>query len=142
MKNEKNSRISQIINLIFTVRRIMHGQINEKKKCAVPFLHLIALRYVFEEKPSMKDVADFLSITPPSATSLIDTLIKLGLVERKEDENDRRVVKIVITQKGEDYFKKGAHSMAKEMRKALEKLTKEEQKDLAVILQKLINNLN
>jgi len=142
MKNEKNSQISQIIDLVFTIRRLMHGRVIEKKKYSVPFLHLIALRYVFEEKPSMKDFADFLSITPPSATSLIDTLIKLGLVVRKEDENDRRAVKIFITQKGEDYFKKGAHSMTERMRKALNKLTKEDQKDLATILQKLINNLN
>lgn len=142
MKTLKNDQISQIIDLIFTIRRLMHDKATDKKKCIVPFLHLITLRYVFEEKPSMKETADFLSITPPSATSLIDTLIKQELVERQEDEGDRRSVKISITKKGEEYFKRGKEAMAVRMRSGLEKLNNEERKDLAKILNKLIINLN
>lgn len=143
MKNVKNGQIGQIIDLIFTIRRLMmHGKEDVRKKCGVPFLHLITLRYIFEKSPSMKEVADFLSITPPSATSLVDTLIKSGLVERREDENDRRAVKITITKTGEEYFKRGTVMMKKKMIEGLEKLDKKEQKDLAAILQKLINNLS
>ncbi len=142
MKNVKNDQISQIIDLIFTIRRLMHGKNEDKKKCAVPFLHLIALRYISENSPSMKDFADFLAITPPSATSLIDTLIKVGLVERHEDENDRRSVKITISKAGEKYFKDGTDKMAIRMRESLEKLEDAEQKELARILAKLINNLS
>ena len=142
MKNDKNDQISQIVDLIFTIRRLMHGKNEDRKKCEVPFLHLIALRYISEERPSMKDFADFLSITPPSATSLIDTLIKTGLVERHEDENDRRSVKITITKTGEKYFKDGTDKMALRMRNGLEKLDANEQKELTMILKKLIFNLN
>ncbi len=142
MKIIKNDQIGQIIDLIFTIRRLMHGKVEEKKKCAVPFLHLIALRYIKEEEPLMKDFADFLAITPPSATSLIDTLIKTGLVERREDENDRRSVKIAVTLKGEEYFKNGTDILAQRMRKGLERLGQKEQIELAGILKKLIDNLN
>ena len=142
MKTAKNDQISQIIDLIFTIRRLMHGKAEEKKKCAVPFLHLIALRYISEEKPSMKDFAEFLSITPPSATSLIDTLIRSGLVERHEDEADRRSVKITISKAGEKYFKDGTDRMALKMRTGLEKLKSIEQEELTKILEKLIANLN
>ena len=49
----------------------------------------------------MSDVAAMRFLTPAAATGIIDRLIHLGLVERKFDENDRRVILLSITAEGE-----------------------------------------
>lgn len=41
-------------------------------------------------------------ISRPNMTALIDKLVDEGLVERSPDENDRRVINIILTGKGEE----------------------------------------
>ena len=48
----------------------------------------------------MRDIAGELNITFPSATSLVNRLYGMGLVKRKADAMDRRVVYIELTPKG------------------------------------------
>ena len=48
----------------------------------------------------MSDIAEHLGRGMPSVTSLIDRLVKKGLVERIEDESDRRVVACQLTSEG------------------------------------------
>jgi DNA-binding MarR family transcriptional regulator len=40
-------------------------------------------------------------LTPAAATGIVDRLIHLGLVERKFDESDRRVILLALTPQGE-----------------------------------------
>jgi DNA-binding MarR family transcriptional regulator len=49
----------------------------------------------------MSDIAAMRALTPAAATGIVDRLIHLGLVERKSDENDRRVILLAITAAGE-----------------------------------------
>ena len=49
----------------------------------------------------MSDVAAMRFLTPAAATGIVDRLIHLGLVERRFDENDRRVILLTITPEGE-----------------------------------------
>lgn len=51
---------------------------------------------------SMSALGTRLFISKPYMTSLVDTLIKDGLVERQSDLKDRRVINITITAKGMD----------------------------------------
>ncbi|MDD5318297.1 MAG: MarR family transcriptional regulator [Candidatus Pacebacteria bacterium] len=51
------------------------------------------------EKKSMESIAKYLKVAPPSATSLIEKMEKAGLVLRKKDKNDRRVVFIELSPK-------------------------------------------
>lgn len=39
--------------------------------------------------------------TPGSVTSVVDTLVRDGLVERRRDEGDRRVVRLYLTETGQ-----------------------------------------
>ncbi len=50
----------------------------------------------------MREVAAFLGTGMPSATSMIDRLVKKGLVRRIHDPDDRRVVACEITADGMD----------------------------------------
>jgi len=48
-------------------------------------------------KETMKNIADFLKITPPSATEIVAEMEKKGLVKRVDDKKDRRIVFIVLS---------------------------------------------
>jgi len=49
----------------------------------------------------MSDIATMQFLTPAAATGIVDRLILLGLVERKFDEGDRRVILLALTSAGE-----------------------------------------
>lgn len=130
-------QLSEIINLIFTLRKLTHGRVAAKLGKELSYSQLVTLHYIRDEKPLMKDLADFLAITPPSATSFVDTLVKAGLARRSFEMGDRRIVRIAIAKKGERYLKLGLSEAVKEMRTRLERLTAKEHKELAGILKKL-----
>lgn len=132
-----SARIDRIISLIFTTRRMMHEQKEPNKGKNCSFLHLITLNYVERSKPLMKDIADFLGVAPPSATSLINTLIRSELVYRQADTTDRRNVRIVISKKGETFLEAHKKRMAEKTRANLSKLTFTEQQQLEKILEKI-----
>jgi DNA-binding MarR family transcriptional regulator len=45
-------------------------------------------------------------VTQPSMTSLVTALERSGLVERRQDPNDQRVVLVALTEAGADYLRK------------------------------------
>ena len=48
------------------------------------------------------DIADWLRRSPNSVSMLVDRMVKAGLVNRIRDKTDRRVVYVVLTNKGEN----------------------------------------
>ncbi|MDO8472506.1 MAG: MarR family transcriptional regulator [Dehalococcoidia bacterium] len=49
----------------------------------------------------MSTLAEILGVTLPSCTNLVERLTKAGMVERRSDPGDRRVVLCVLTPEGE-----------------------------------------
>ena len=138
--NNNTKTTNRIILLIFNTSRLIHEQTKGEKDCPDPFsvLCLETLRYVAEKENSlMKEVADYFRITPPSATSLINPLVKTKMLKRVIDKNDRRAVRLFITSKGRKNLNEGFSKINNRMRKILIKLSKKEQESLIKILEKL-----
>ena len=65
------------------------------------------LRFIYLHKePSIGSVAEGLSISNAASTKLIQRLVVKGLVQRREDPIDRRVLQLVITEDGEALIRK------------------------------------
>jgi DNA-binding MarR family transcriptional regulator len=45
-------------------------------------------------------LAEALNVTPPTASRLCDRLVRKGLVRRRTDRNDRRQVRVALTESG------------------------------------------
>jgi len=102
-------------------------------------LHLGTLRYVAEKKqPLMREVAQFLRISPPSTTSLVNTLVKQGKVRRIEDKNDRRTVRLEVTERGHRTLAESARRKHGLMQDALKELNEHERMEFKNILEKII----
>ncbi len=134
-KNE----ITQLISAIMNIKRLVQERIKDNGHGDFfSMSQLEILRYVAEKKnPLMKEVAEHLKITPPSATVLIDGLANSGKIRRIADKRDRRTVRLTITNKGRLSLKKGLQKMKFEMQKVFTQLSKKEINDLITIYDKL-----
>ncbi|HAO64746.1 TPA: hypothetical protein DCQ44_02060 [Candidatus Taylorbacteria bacterium] len=55
-------------------------------------------------KKTMKNIADYLKVAPPSATEVVSDMEEKKLVKRESDKNDRRIVFVALTKKGDKLF--------------------------------------
>ena len=70
------------------------------------------------------------------ASRIVERLIQKGLVERKTCKSDRRLVDVVITQKGLDLIEQSSHAIAFQ-ESIFHSLTKKEAQNLNFLLDKL-----
>ena len=83
------------------------------------------------------EIGEILQIPKPQMTHLIDKLEVLGIVARQTDAADRRIVNIVLTDKGRTLIEKNDGLIRGSARKKLSCLTNEELQELSVSLRKL-----
>lgn len=86
------------------------GETSEYRKLLCGLKHseqilLYAIQYVVaqnnSEGVSMSDLSRLLHVKPPSITAPLNHMEKKGLVCRVQDSNDRRIVRVYITERGE-----------------------------------------
>lgn len=102
-------------------------------------LQLEALRFIEAERPTMKKIAEYLHIKAPSATSLVNNLVKNSYVKREEDRSDRRVVLMKITNAGRTYLKDGYDRMTENTKQVLMKLKKNQIDNFIQIMEEIKN---
>src|SRR5438093_1542593 len=76
-------------------------------------------------------------ITVSNLTSIVDHLKEKKLASRKRDENDRRVVHVVLTEKGGKIYKTTIPLFEKSISHIFSALDKPQQKELSALLRKL-----
>lgn len=52
------------------------------------------------------ELAQRLAVTPPTISGIVDRLVKLDLIRREDDESDRRLVRNLLTDRGEKSCKR------------------------------------
>jgi len=134
-----STTLEKLVSMIFTTSRLIRERSgNQEKIDPFSILQLETLRYVDEkENPSMREIADYLCITAPSATSLINTLVKSKRLLRIHGKADRRLVRLAITPKGKEALVIGFKKITKRMQTILSNLDEKEKADLIMILGKL-----
>lgn len=86
------------------IRRFLHWSAQQAEAVGLtPAQHqlLLAIRGHEDERgPTIGDVASYLFLRHHSAVGLVDRAEAAGLVQRREDEDDRRVVRLRLTARG------------------------------------------
>lgn len=138
--NKKKRDVDELMEVVFLIRQVVEKMHREKYKGTFSPLHLFTLHFIdIKKNPSMKEVADFLLVTPSSATSLIDSMVRAKILMRVFDKKDRRAVRIKITPTGEKTFKEGHKFMDMQIRKVFSCLNLAELKQLLSIYRKILN---
>ncbi len=133
------SKIQNLARLIGSLKNTLPQ--GEKTFAADPFtcLRVQVLEYILENKNTgMNELAKFLSITPPSATSIINKLVQAGLIIRVEHKSDRRKVLVRVTPKGKKMLQKGKCLIEEHMGKIFSVLNNSELDQFTKLVKKLI----
>lgn len=111
----------------------------EAKNLQFTMSQLEILRFVMEKKnPTMKNIADHLSITAPSVTTMIEHLYNKNMVDRVADSKDRRGVRIIPTAKTIKFFSLVKDVKSNVFTKMMGKLNIEDKQSLIKIFKKII----
>jgi DNA-binding MarR family transcriptional regulator len=131
----------KLISTIFTLSRMMREKFvhGTKHHDSSSLLQVKTLGIVAELKnPSMKEIADCLHILSPSATDIINRLVKSGMLIRIKDAGDRRVVRLALTTKGRHMLSSGLREFARKIKNVMSVLNASEKKELTELLAKII----
>jgi len=104
-----------------------------------PILVLHELKEKGPQKPS--DLAAALGYTPGALTNIANRLMKSAYVKRQHDEQDRRVVRLEITEEGKNCLLEANEKGQKLRRELFEQLEEEEIIQFLRIQQKMLSIL-
>lgn len=108
---------------------------------ALPFSQCQTLWFIANQKsPNMQDVARHFKIRAPSATFLVEELVRGGYVARSANAKDRRIVELALTAKGKRTFKTFEAKRSTILRKLFGTLEEKDRKELNRILSKMIES--
>jgi DNA-binding MarR family transcriptional regulator len=96
--------IAKAATLFFMVRGLVRTRLAAGRQLdPYAWLRIETLVYIRDNAGvAMKDIAAYLSITAPSATSLVNALVRADLVERRIDVRDKRALRVYLTKKGSE----------------------------------------
>ena len=139
----KSDNTLELVEILFKTFRLMKGHMsfsNDLTHLSVLQIHtLIFLKQ--KKKISMSDIADHFRIELPSATSLLNRLCDQKLVKRYEDEQDRRLVCVALTTKGQTLLDEVMEERKTKLENMLSYLSEKEKTELLTILQTLNTRL-
>lgn len=96
------------------------------------------LRHLYANGPlTMTDLAGWSHVTPATMSTLADRLEKHGWIERRKSEDDRRIVKLTLTETGGAFIRAIEKSWRETLAGRLMHLSAEEQWTLTELLEKL-----
>lgn len=142
-KVDRNKTIEYLIKYVPLFHKIFFQKVCSNKPPR-QFLQLLMCIQKENGKP-MRYYGQKLLIPNPNMTALADKLISEGLLERQPDENDRRVINLIITAKGKEYLESHKRNLKKIIMKRLEVLADEDIKklnDSFEEIQKIFNKLD
>jgi DNA-binding MarR family transcriptional regulator len=94
---------------------------------SLSLVHLHVLTVLESDGPlSMGKLADALDVSVASATGIIDRMEDRGLVERRREGDDRRVVHVAATEAGRAVFIEVANERKGHLRRLLDGLSEDE----------------
>lgn len=118
---------------------IISKELAEDRITAKQWLMIIVLSNAFKHAPSMQEVADALSITHQNVKQLAVRLEKRGFLKIERDPNNRRILRLKVSEECNQYWKKRSRDDIKSINTLFEGLNTIEIKNLFEIMSKLEN---
>jgi len=127
-----------LASLFFTTRQIIRAKIPSGKADPNAWLRCETLRFIAQaDGPTMQDVAAYLRVKAPSATSLIANLDRERAVVRRGEARDKRITRIYLTPHGRKLLAAYTKRSAATMRSVFSKLNAAEIHELGRVLRRL-----
>jgi DNA-binding MarR family transcriptional regulator len=95
------------------------------------------LRLSFQDNVTQKELSEIMDTDTTTIMVICDSLEKKRFLKRMKDASDRRVNRLVLTEKGKDVVSKAYPLMMKRYEFFVESISKEELETITPILEKL-----
>jgi DNA-binding MarR family transcriptional regulator len=106
------------------------------------FLFRILILLARSEKPvTMSELSAELNVPMSTATRIVDWLVRGDMVERVNDTNDRRVVRVGMSKSGRELYETGMTYNKQRIGKLLRDFSSDEQAQLLKLMNKLFDSL-
>ena len=89
------------------------------------------------ERLPVSELAATAGVAPPTATRMLDALVREGVVARTPCEDDRRVVRVALTAGGRDAVATAGRQVAERRARVRDQLSPDEQAQAAALLRRL-----
>lgn len=137
MTGRTDALFQELSSLFFATRQIIRAKLPDKPDPNA-WLRMETLRFVAEKgNPTMHDIAGYLRVQAPSATSLIARLVKEGMLKRVAGKADKRVVHVSVSAKGAQSLARYRAKSATTMQRAFAALDEREVAELVRILRRV-----
>lgn len=119
-----NEASDELYTLLLCLNRKVFSHDDVIKRLSIPPSHAKVIFHLNHKKEaSVSEIARDLSISKSNMTPIIDKLIKENLVERFNDPNDRRVIRIRVTQKAHDFCAEQKEKTKKHLKEKISSLS-------------------
>lgn len=127
----EDAKIQKFTNNIILLFPIYHKNlIKSQDQCSLitpfnPKFRIMGMLMFYGTMP-MSTISKKLCVTKPGITALINKLVDDKMVTRHHEEEDRRIIKISLTEKGKQYLLKSRNETKETIKKNLSTLSQTE----------------
>lgn len=133
-KSELSDQPGKISLLLYRISQGINKLIREKGRendiSSTQIQTIIFLSGAHKRNKNVSSIARRLQIAQPTASRVVDSLVKKGLVKRERSEADRRKVKLELTEKGES-ITEGINEISRNLKEIVLKLSEDRQNELS-----------
>ncbi len=109
-RNKSSGLFEELAHFRHKLRKFLRFSEDAARTCGItPQQHQLMLGiagFTGTSRANISEIAEFLQEKHNSVVGLVDRAVQSGLVRRAEDAEDRRVVVVTLTQRGEDILKR------------------------------------
>lgn len=139
--------VENIASKIFSVQPMLRKRVQRFEGTnagqSMPLSHVQVLSVLNDEgSMTVSDISRRFNIAKPNITPLVDRLFEAGYVDRQHDDNDRRVVNIVLMPAGAEKLAAIRATIARQIQVQAESLTVSEFRELNESLQSIVRILS
>jgi DNA-binding MarR family transcriptional regulator len=99
--------VDRYIHVSFSVNKVAEGMVKEEIGSNLTNDQHYTLRYINKVGScTSSELAEVFDVKKSAITAIITRLWEKGLIQRTRDENDRRLVYLALTEKGNELFQK------------------------------------
>jgi len=142
MNSSANPALSAWIRLLKAHNLIVkQSRSHLAEHCTLPQFDILAQLLRENNGTTLAELSRRLLVTAGNVTGLIDRMEHAGLVARKADSKDRRMIRVHLTPRGKNLAKTVIPAHANDIGKMFTGLTEKEMRQLRELLDKLIGGL-
>ena len=134
-----NAESQRLTDLLIEMKCMLHEQVKRRvTKQPLSAMQFHALAFIGRHTPLMRDLAETLTITAPSATALVNGLARLRLVTRRTDPKDQRVQRLDLTARGKKILQDRLQAVAEGMQEITHVLEPKELRVFTDLMEKIV----